>query len=258
MPRKTTGARTSRKAKKEPSPTEGMADVVNEQEAMVEIVESAPMETDSVEEASPDQASVVETAVEPEPVAEEVVAEPEVEKPKTRKRAPRKKKEPITQEVELSIPVEVIPSPREEPELEEPVAVEPTVKRRGGRKKAVKSVVTQARSRFGWCEINGIRHEHDLIVKADGTVERRDKSLSKDKKDKYGHVPLTRKELKTLLDDNVKLVFIGTGQSGGMPITPKASKMLEEMNAVVKPTPDVIEEMLATKEKFVALIHVTC
>ena len=43
-----------------------------------------------------------------------------------------------------------------------------------------------------------------------------------------------------------------------MPITPKASKMLEEMNAVVKPTPDVIEEMLATKEKFVALIHVTC
>ena len=139
---------------------------------------------------------------EPEPVAEEVVAEPLVEKPKTRKRAPRKKKEPITQEVELSIPVEVIPPPREEAEVEEPVAVEaPAVKKRGGRKKAVKSVVTQARSRFGWCEINGIRHEHDLVMKADGTVERRDKSLSKDKKDKYGHVPLTRKELKTLLDD---------------------------------------------------------
>ena len=258
MPRKTTGARTSRKAKKEPSPTEGMADVVNEQEAVVEIVESAPMDTESVEEASPDQAGVAEIVAEPEPVAEEVVAEPSVEKPKTRKRAPRKKKEPITQEVELSIPVEVIPPPREEPKLEGAVAVEPTVKRRGGRKKAVKNVVTQARSRFGWCEINGIRHEHDLIVKADGTVERRDKSLSKDKKDKYGHVPLTRKELKTLLDDDVKLVFIGTGQSGGMPITPKASKMLEEMNAVVKPTPDAIEDMLAAKEKFVALIHVTC
>ena len=262
MPRKTTGARTSRKAKKEPSLTEGMADVVNEQEAVVEnveVVESAPMETESVEEASPDQTETVEAVTEPEPVAEEVEAEPVVEKPKTRKRAPRKKKEPISQEVELSIPVEAIPLPREEPK-EEPAAVEaPAVKKRGGgRKKAVKNVVTQARSRFGWCEINGIRHEHDLIMKADGTVERRDKSLSKDKKDKYGHVPLTRKELKTLLDDNVKLVFIGTGQSGGMPITPKASKMLEEMKAVVKPTPDMIEEMLAAKEKFVALIHVTC
>ncbi len=262
MPRKTTGARTSRKAKKEPSPIEGMADVDNEQEAIVEsveVVENAPMETESVEEPSSDQEENVEAVAEPDPVTEEVMAEPLVEKPKTRKRAPRKKKEPITQEVELSIPVEVIPTPREEAEVEEPVAVEaPAVKKRGGRKKAVKSVVTQARSRFGWCEINGLRHEHDLIMKADGTVERRDKSLSKDKKDKYGHVPLTRKELKTLLDDQVKLVFIGTGQSGGMPITPKAAKMLEEMNAVVKPTPDVIEEMLAAKQKFVALIHVTC
>ena len=261
MPRKTTGARTSRKAKKETSPTEVVADVVEEQQAVVEsveVVENASMETVNVEEASPDQTEVVEAAAEPEPIAEVMVEEPVVEKPKARKRAPRKKKEPVTQEVELSIPVEVIPSPREEPKSEEPVAVKPEVKRRGGRKKAVKNVVTQARSRFGWCEINGIRHEHDLIIKADGTVERRDKSLSKDKKDKYGHVPLTRKELKTLLDDNVKLVFIGTGQSGGMPITPKASKMLEEMHAVVKPTPDAIEEMLATKEKFVALIHVTC
>lgn len=229
---------------------------MNEQEAVVEsveVVESAPMETESVEGASPDNAETVEAVAEPEPIAEEVVAEPPVDKPKTRKRAPRKKKEPVTQEVELSIPVEVIPLPREEADVEEPV-----VKRRGGRKKAVKNVVTQARSRFGWCEINGMRHEHDLIIKADGTVERRDKSLSKDKKDKYGHVPLTRKELNTLLDDKVKLVFIGTGQSGGMPITPKAAKMLDEMNAVVKPTPDVIEGMLATKEKFVALIHVTC
>ena len=260
MPRKTTGARTPRKAKKETSTTEVVADVVEEQQAVVEsveVVENASMDTGDVEEASPDQTEVVEAAAEPEPIAEEMVAEPEVEKPKPRKRTPRKKKEPVTQEVELSIPVEVIPTPPEETSVE-PKVVEPAVKRRGGRKKAVKNVVTQARSRFGWCEINGIRHEHDLIMKADGTVERRDKSLSKDKKDKYGHVPLTRKELKTLLDDNVKLVFIGTGQSGGMPITPKASKMLEEMHAVVKPTPDVIEEMLATKEKFVALIHVTC
>jgi hypothetical protein len=256
MPRKTTGARTSRKAKKEPSPTEGMADVVDEQGAIVEsieVVENAPMETERDETSSDHAENVEATAPEPEPAAEEIVAEPLAEMPKTRKRAPRKKKEPITQEVELSIPVEVIPPLREETKVEAPA-----VKKRGGRKKAVKNVVTQARSRFGWCEINGIRHEHDLIVKADGTVERRDKSLSKDKKDKYGHVPLTRKELKTLLDDKVKLVFIGTGQSGGMPITPKAGEMLEEMNAVVKPTPDAIEDMLAAKEKFVALIHVTC
>jgi hypothetical protein len=260
MPRKTTVARTSRKAKKETSPTEVVAEVVEEQQAVeesIEVVESAPMETGNVEETSPDQPEMVDSVPEPEPIAEEVAPEPVVEKPKTRKRAPRKKKEPITQEVEQSIPVEVIPAPQEVP-VEEPKVDEPAPKRRGGRKKAVKNVVTQARSRFGLCEINGIRHEHDLIMKADGTVERRDKSLSKDKKDKYGHVPLTRKELKTLLDDNVKLVFIGTGQSGGMPITPKASKMLEEMHAVVKPTPDVIEEMLAAKEKFVALIHVTC
>lgn len=229
----------------------------------VEVVETAQMEVEPVEEVVIEEEKVVQEEVveASDAPVEEIVSVEEAPKKVPKKRAARKKvpKEPVTQEEEQSIPMDVTPKAVETApmEVETPV-VEPAPRKRAGRKKASKNPVTQARTRFGWVEVNGVRHEHDSIIHADGTVTKRDKTPSRDKKEKYGHVPLTRKELKTLLDADVKLVFIGTGQSGAMPITPKAMKMLEEMKAVVKPTPDLIEDMLASKEKFIALLHVTC
>jgi hypothetical protein len=229
----------------------------------VEVVETAQMEVEPVEEVALEEERAVQeddVKASSEPV-EDIVSVEEAPKKTPRKRAARKKvpKEPITQEEEQSIPMDVTPKAVETTptEVETPV-VEPAPKKRAGRKKASKNPVTQARTRFGWVEVNGVRHEHDSIIHADGTVTKRDKTPSRDKKEKYGHVPLTRKELKPLLSEDVKLVFIGTGQSGAMPVTPKAMKMLEELKAVVKPTPELIEEMLASKEKFIALLHVTC
>jgi hypothetical protein len=266
MARITTGTRTSRKPRKSTKTNDDLIDSATEPETSVqvsmEITDNAPMEVEAIEDVAPVEAEMTVESKSEVPSEQAPVEEENVPVKVPKKRGARRKvpKEPVTQEEEQAIPeVETPKSVETAPEvIEEPVAVQPAPKKRGGRKKVPKNPVTQARTRFGWVEVNGVRHEHDSIIHADGTVSIRDKTPSRDKKDKYGHVPLTRKELKLLLKEDVKLVFVGTGQSGGMPITPKATKMLEELNAVVKPTPDLIEAMLAAKEKFLAILHVTC
>ena len=110
----------------------------------------------------------------------------------------------------------------------------------------------------GWIDLNGKRYEYDVIVRPDGSVSKRDKSLSKTKKAKYGHTPLTGKEIKILLKESPELVIIGTGQTGAMPITPKARKMLQETPYLIGPTPVALAWLAKDKRRSVALLHITC
>ena len=111
---------------------------------------------------------------------------------------------------------------------------------------------------FGWVVIDGSKYEHDVVILTDGSVTKRRKDLSRDKKSKYGHTPLTRKELLPLLEHNPDLIVIGTGQSGAMPITPKAEALLNEHACFIGPTPDAIEWIEKDDRKLIALLHVTC
>jgi hypothetical protein len=113
-------------------------------------------------------------------------------------------------------------------------------------------------SGFGWVIIDGKKFENDVVVLIDGSVIKRDKKLSRSKKAKYGHTPLTRTELLPLLRVKPDLIVIGTGQDGAMPITPKAQKILNDNISFIGPTPEALNWMQKDGRKTVALLHVTC
>ena len=111
---------------------------------------------------------------------------------------------------------------------------------------------------IGWIELNGKRYDFDVIVHVDGSVTKREKALSKKKKKKYGHTPVTRSELKVLEKEAPVMIIIGTGQSGSMPLTPKAEKFLEGHLYFVGKTPEALKKLATSEEKTIALLHVTC
>jgi len=111
---------------------------------------------------------------------------------------------------------------------------------------------------IGWVELNGKRYDFDVIVHVDGSVTKREKALSKKKKKKYGHTPVTRSELKVLEKEAPVMIIIGTGQSGSMPLTPKAEKFLEDYLYFVGNTPEALKKLARSEEKTIALLHVTC
>lgn len=113
-------------------------------------------------------------------------------------------------------------------------------------------------SSFGWVEFQGKRYDFDIIVHVDGSVTKREKGLSKKKKQKYGHTPLTSKELKELGREAPAMIIIGTGHNGSMPLTPKAERFLAEYPSFVDKTPIALERLATCEEKIVALLHVTC
>ncbi len=115
---------------------------------------------------------------------------------------------------------------------------------------------------FGYIVIDGRRFDHDVVVRADGTVEARKKELSSKYKRFIGHTPLGPEEAADLVKDNPEIIVIGTGQYGVLPIHGEAEKILKESGAkIVKlKTPDAIKEYnrLSSKHKVTALFHVTC
>jgi hypothetical protein len=114
------------------------------------------------------------------------------------------------------------------------------------------------KSKFGWVKVNGEKYEKDIVIHADGKVTKREKKKSKDLKPEYGHTPLSERELEFLPQEKFEALYVGTGHEAALPITPKAQEILEKYNAIILPTPEVINEIGKEKRKFVALIHVTC
>jgi hypothetical protein len=110
----------------------------------------------------------------------------------------------------------------------------------------------------GWICIRGQEFRYDVVILPDGTVRKRDAQVSKKKKEKYGHVPLTLKELSALVSDDVELIVIGTGQDGCMPITPKAQELLESRPSFIGPTPYALDWMEKDGRRCVAVLHVSC
>ena len=111
---------------------------------------------------------------------------------------------------------------------------------------------------YGWVHIGGERYENDIIVHADGRVSKRHKKLSKDLRSEYGHTPLSERELDFLKEERPKVVIVGTGQDGSLPVTPTAKEILEKYETVYLPTPEAVKLMSTEKKRYVAIIHVTC
>jgi hypothetical protein len=113
-------------------------------------------------------------------------------------------------------------------------------------------------SEFGWVDVNGTRYDYDVVIHSDGTVSKRKKKKSRVLKPKYGHTPLSKRELGFLSKEKFDALYIGTGHVPSLPLTPKACKVLKKDGAVILSTPEVIDRINKEQKRFVAIIHSTC
>ena len=97
-----------------------------------------------------------------------------------------------------------------------------------------------------------------MKLKATGRVSKRKKKKSKELKPKFGHTPLSERELDFLADEKPEIVYVGLGYDGALPVTEEAKEILSSYQAVMLKTPQVIEKVADEKRDYVAIIHVTC
>jgi len=117
---------------------------------------------------------------------------------------------------------------------------------------------------FGYVVINGVRHEHDIVICKD-QVSLRPKNLSAKYVKDYGHTPLSLEEIRYLLDAcrDAEIVVIGSGYYGALPIPHEVFTELERRNIayIVGETPKivgVVNDLAKSGRRFLAILHTTC
>jgi hypothetical protein len=114
------------------------------------------------------------------------------------------------------------------------------------------------RTEFGSVTIDGKTYEHDVIIGLSGEVKKRKKKLSKEK---YGtsHI-ISKAEAKFIFEDGCDQLIIGTGQQGNVRLSPEAGDYFENKGCrvVAHPTPEAIRYFNQSREKKIALMHITC
>ena len=114
------------------------------------------------------------------------------------------------------------------------------------------------RTEFGWIEIDGQRYEHDVLVRRDGTVEKRKKKLSKRV---YGtsHT-ISLDEAKHVYEKGTSTLILGSGQHGCVHLSAEAAEYFSRHNVNVRllPTPEALAAWNHAPAKSSGLFHVTC
>jgi hypothetical protein len=111
---------------------------------------------------------------------------------------------------------------------------------------------------FGGITIAGRRFKHDVIIRHDGSIEKRKKKLSKRI---YGTSHLvSRKEAKFIYEEGAKVLVIGTGQFDSLRLSDEAQTYLQKKNCepLLAPTPEAIHIWNDAGENTIGLFHVTC
>jgi len=111
---------------------------------------------------------------------------------------------------------------------------------------------------FGSITIDGRDIGNDVILRLDGSVEKRKKKLSKRV---YGtsHV-VSSDEARHVYEKGAELLIIGTGQYDLVRLSEEAQAYLRKHNCRAKlaATPDAIQMWNRAKGKVIGLFHVTC
>ncbi len=111
---------------------------------------------------------------------------------------------------------------------------------------------------FGWIEIDGRRYEHDVLLKRDGSIEKRKKKLSKRV---YGtsHT-ISLDEAKHVYEKGARTLILGAGQHGCVHLSGEAAEYFarHEVEVRVLPTPQAIDAWNEAPAKSIGLFHVTC
>jgi hypothetical protein len=114
------------------------------------------------------------------------------------------------------------------------------------------------RTEFGWIQIDGQRYEHDVLLRRDGTVEKRKKKLSKRV---YGtsHT-ISLDEAKHVYEKGSSTLIVGSGQHGCVHLSEEAAKHFKWLGVEVLllRTPEAIDAWNEGPKKSIGLFHVTC
>ncbi|HSP97272.1 MAG TPA: MTH938/NDUFAF3 family protein [Candidatus Dormibacteraeota bacterium] len=109
---------------------------------------------------------------------------------------------------------------------------------------------------FGAIRIDGITHEHDVVIDR-GKVGKRKKKLSKQFRDIFGHTPLSLAEA---IPWKCRRLVVGTGAHGALPVMEDVKREAEHRNVelLILPTAQAIEVLRRDTDKTNAILHVTC
>lgn len=107
-------------------------------------------------------------------------------------------------------------------------------------------------TRFGEIVVNGNKYTHDIIILADGKIEKR--PMPK------GTHYICLSEIEKLLEKQPEVIVVGTGQSGVAEIEPEVEEILEKKKIMLYtfPTPEAIKVFNKVKKTKAGLFHLTC
>jgi hypothetical protein len=114
------------------------------------------------------------------------------------------------------------------------------------------------RTKFGSITLDGEKVEHDILIRLNGTLEKRKKKLSKEV---YGtsHT-LSLAEAEFVYEEGAKAIIIGSGQEGILKLSDEAAAFFKKKECKVKlmPTPEAMHEWNKAKSPTIGLFHITC
>ena len=109
---------------------------------------------------------------------------------------------------------------------------------------------------FGRIRINGKEYDYDVVIER-GKISKRKKKPSKAFREEYGHTPLSARED---IPWHCRRLIIGTGAYGSLPVMDEVTQEAAKRNVelVVLPSPQAIDELNREHSDTNAILHVTC
>lgn len=111
---------------------------------------------------------------------------------------------------------------------------------------------------FGSITVEGETFDYDILIRLDGRIEKREKTLSKEK---YGTShKISLEEAEHIYEDGTQKIIIGTGQTGFVELSDEAEDFFRSKRCGIElfPTPWAIERWNEIEGKVSAMFHITC
>jgi hypothetical protein len=109
---------------------------------------------------------------------------------------------------------------------------------------------------FGSVRVDGVTHDHDLIIDR-GKIRKRKKAASRKFRDAYGHTPLSAGED---IPWRCRRLVIGTGANGALPVMDQVREEARrrDVELVALPTAEAIGVLAGAPADTNAILHLTC
>ena len=116
---------------------------------------------------------------------------------------------------------------------------------------------TEATS-FGSITVDGQKFNHDILIRLDGTIQKRKKKLSKKF---YGTShKISLEEAEFIYEEGAEILVIGTGQYDQVRLADDARKYFDShgLKLTMVATPEAIKLWNSEEGEVIGLFHVTC